>query len=134
MAETAYARTQQNAVALTLSEERDYWRERCRQVEASVIGDAWDVRIRPYTLWETRVLRLMARHEIARFELLLHALYTVQDREGVDERTLRTVISRIRSKLPASLSVTSVRGVGWQVNNRKALADYLNRLSLKNRI
>lgn len=134
MAYSTYNPSTEAAVARSLSEERDFWRERCRQIEASLIGDAWDVRVRPYTLWETRVLRLLARHEVCRFELLLHALYTVQDREGVDERTLRTVVSRIRTKLPASLSVTSVRSVGWQVNNRKALQHYLDKLSTKNRI
>lgn len=121
-------------VARSLSEERDFWRERCRQVETSLVGDAWDVRIKPYTLWETRVLRLLARHEVCRFDLLLHALYTAHNREGVDIRTLRTVVSRIRTKLPRNLSVTSIREVGWEVNNRGALQHYLDKLSTKNRI
>jgi hypothetical protein len=113
-----------------LAEDRAYWRDRCRRAEAAMRGSEWNLRLYPFTLYETRILRLLARHESCSNELFLTALYDGHRDIEPSIKSIRTLITRARSRLPRKIRIEAIASFGYHTPHRNALARHLDSLKV----
>lgn len=113
-----------------LAEDRAYWRERCRRVEAAMRGSDWNLRLYPFTLYETRILRLLARHETCANEMFLTALYASHRDIEPSFKSVRTLITRCRNKLPKRIRIDAIPNFGYTTPHKVELGKYLSGLKI----
>lgn len=111
-----------------LEEQVEYWRQRAEAAEAALgIGDRWDVRTPPLSLYETRVMRVIAERPLTGTDAvrILSAWYP-----NTSNNSLDVLLHRIRRRLPADIApsprLTGSRYAFIEVPDREALRVFLD--------
>jgi len=78
----------------------EYWRGRAEAAEAALRGSAWEHPVKPLTLYQTRVLRLLAERDMTGDQIVGALLNPY---EATTPNALKAQLSKIRRVLPASI-------------------------------
>jgi hypothetical protein len=121
---------------LAMIAERDeaveYWRQRAEAAELALRGGnmepgVWNERVYPLSLFQTRIMRLLARRDMTSL-----ALQVILQNEYPDttEGSIKAHLTHIRSRLPCSIAPPKgapCRGTRhpYSVPDRAALKDFL---------
>ena len=107
-----------------LEEQVEYWRQRAENAEQMLRGTDWDVSIPPLTLYETRLMRLLARRPYTP-NALAFAMGLEYERTSI--RCIYIAIHRIRAKLPERIAPSGTRqySAPYEVPDRAALKAFL---------
>lgn len=122
------------SIIAELEEAVEYWRQRAEKAEQALVDLAgpqadWNRAVRPLTLCETRIMRLLAGREMTG-RALCSAMRRSYPR--ISDNSVKCQLSRIRKKLPADMAPArgTSRGYGsenmYRVENREALRAFLN--------
>ncbi len=103
-----------------LEEQVEAWRQRAEAAEGVLQGDRWDQPVRPLSLYETRVMRLLAKRDMSGSQLVDALL---PDYPATNDNSLTTMICRIRARLPESLAPPCNVPVGWGVSATYTVLD-----------
>lgn len=110
-----------------LEEQVEFWRQRAEAAEAALgMGDRWDVRAPPLSLYETRVMRVIAERPLTGTDAvrILSAWYP-----NTSNNSLDVLLHRIRRRLPADIAPsTRLNGSRYafiEVPDREALKAFL---------
>ena len=117
-----------------LEESVEYWRQRAEKAEKALLDLAgpqadWNSAVRPLTLCETRIMRLLAGRDMTG-RALCAAMRRSYPR--ISDNSVKCQLSRIRRTLPADIAPErgTSRGYGsenmYRVENREALKALLN--------
>lgn len=108
-----------------LEEQVEYWRQRSEAAEMLLHGRDWGTAIPPLTLYQTRVMRLLARRPYSP-DALTFAMQMEYD--DTSKRCLYIAIFHIRNKLPANIAPSLARRncAPYDVPDRDALKAFLN--------
>lgn len=113
-----------NSIIEELEERIEHWRQRAEIAEEALHGRLWEEAVRPLSLYQTRILRLLAKRDMmanvlfARMEL---------DYPNTTHNALKSQICLLRAKLPESMvPPLKYRGsVPYTIPDRQALQAFL---------
>lgn len=111
-----------------LEHEIEHWRQRAEAAEAALRGVEWETPVRPLSLYQTRVLRILV-HRDATGVQLVQAMGA--DYEQTTGNALKAQLSKMRHLLPAEIVPPCAVPCGWGVSSvytipdRAALAQFL---------
>ena len=112
-----------------LEEQVEYWRQRAEAAEAALQGTAWETPIPPCSLYQTRVLRVLAKQDATGNQIVLALEHNYP---GSTLNTLKAQISKVRRRLPPEIVPPLAYNGGWgnggpvyTIPDREALAAFL---------
>lgn len=111
-----------------LEEQVETWRQRAEAAEAALGMGPADLAVPPLSLYQTRVMRMLAERDMTGAQLL-NAL--MPHYPNTTDNALKSFLSQLRRKLPAHIapprSVTSGWGVStpYTIQDRPALRAFL---------
>lgn len=111
-----------------LEDELEAMRQRAEAAEAALRGVEWETPVRPLSLYQTRVLRILVQRDATGVQLV-QAMGA--DYELTSGNALKAQLSKMRRLLPADIVPPCNVPCGWGVSsiytipNRPALAEFL---------
>jgi len=107
-----------------LEEQIEYWRQRAESAEAAICGARWNDAVPPLTLYQTRLMRLLARKAFTPEAL---ALAMSLDYPETSKRCVYIQIFHVRNKLPWQIAPSPARKYShpYDVPDRDALRAFL---------
>lgn len=107
-----------------LQEQVEHWRQRAERAEGALQGRGWDTAVPPLTLYQTRLMRLLARQPY-NADALAFAMGI--DYEDTGKRSIYVHMHHIRRRLPAMIAPTQKLGKSYpyDVPDREALRAFL---------
>jgi hypothetical protein len=106
----------------------EHWRARAEAAESALRGVEWETPVRPLSLYQTRVLRVLVMRD-ATGDQLVQAMGA--DYEQTSGNALKAQLSKMRRLLPAHIVPPCNVPAGWGVSavytipDRPALAEFL---------
>jgi len=88
----------------------EHWRARAEAAEAALRGVDWQRPVRPLSLYQTRVLRILAERD-ATSEQITNALQ--DDYPGTSTNCLKAQISKMRTFMPREIVPPNAYNSGW---------------------
>ena len=106
-----------------LEEQVEHYRQRAEAAEAILRGGDWHAKVRPLSLTQTRIMRLLARYDLST-SAIMSALEA--DRPNISYNAVKVQISAIRRKIPdlAPLVAGAPGGI-YTVPDRDGLRRFL---------
>jgi hypothetical protein len=111
-----------------LEEELETMRARAEAAEHALRGVEWETHVRPLSLYQTRVLRILAQRD-ASADSITEALQA--DYPGTSTNCLKAQISKMRRFMPREIVPPNAYNSGWgssavyTIPDRPALAEFL---------
>jgi hypothetical protein len=108
--------------------ELEAMRQRAEAAEHALRGVEWETHVRPLSLYQTRVLRILAQRD-ASADTITEALQA--DYPGTSTNCLKAQISKMRKFMPRELVPPNAYNSGWgssavyTIPDRAALAEFL---------
>jgi hypothetical protein len=106
----------------------EHWRARAEAAEMALRGVEWETHVRPLSLYQTRVLRILAQRD-ASADTITEALQA--DYPGTSTNCLKAQISKMRKFMPREIVPPNAYNSGWgssavyTIPDRAALAEFL---------
>jgi len=84
-----------------LEEQVEFWRQRAEELEHAVAGRMWSEAVAPLSLYQTRLMRILAKRDT-----MANALLSVMslDYPNTSHNAMKSQICMIRLKLPAHIA------------------------------
>ena len=103
-----------------LEEKLEAMRQRAEAAESALRGNDWDKVVPPCSLYETRVLRILAKRDATGEEIVrgLTANY-----EGTNTNSFKSILTRMRQKLPAAIVPPRSAPQGWGCSSTYTIPD-----------
>lgn len=111
-----------NTIIEDLEEQVEYWRGRAERAEEALRGKRWECAVRPLTMGQTRLMRVLALHDCTA-AMLLSAVS--DDQPNVSPNSIKAQLSVIRTKLPGGIGPSYGYGGIYTVRDREALKAFL---------
>lgn len=107
-----------------LEQQVEHWRQRAEAAEATLKGNAWDTKVPPLTLYQTRIMRLLARADFSTPALIVGL---GMDYPDTTPECIKVHICQIRKKLRGNIAPASTRGWNtvYRIPDRPALREWL---------
>jgi hypothetical protein len=108
--------------------ELEAMRQRAEAAEHALRGVEWETHVRPLSLYQTRVLRILAQRD-ASADTITEALQA--DYPGTSTNCLKAQISKMRRFMPREIVPPNAYNSGWgssavyTIPDRAALAEFL---------
>lgn len=116
---------QQKTIREDLEEQVEYWRQRAEDAEQALYGHKWDSVVKPLTLSETRIMRLIARRPMSQHQIAL-VMENYSNADDV-ETLVKVMLCRIRRRLPENIEPIKYtrQFAPVEVRDREALRAFL---------
>jgi hypothetical protein len=105
-----------------LEQQVSYWRDRAERAEGVLRGQDWQVTLRPLSLSQTRLMRLLAGRDCT-VNMFIDAMCDVQP--NISDSSVKAQLCLIRRKLPIEIAPTYGHGGMYSVRDRAALKAFL---------
>ena len=106
----------------------EHWRQRAEAAESALRGVEWETPVRPLSLYQTRVLRILLLRDATGVQLVQAMGANYEQTSG---GALKAQLSKMRRILPANIVPPCAVPCGWGVSSiytipdRGALAEFL---------
>lgn len=106
-----------------LEDQVAYWQDRAERAESALRGRDWDGAVKPLSLSQTRLMRLLAGRDCS-IAMFIAAMSDAQP--NISDSSVKAQLCVIRTKLPQVIAPSYGYGGVYTVPDREALKAFLS--------